>query len=221
MHPRSAPQDITTACTDKLTNSLPRWKQRARRPILESHDTHLDGDMHSSLLISFVGPDRPGMVEQLAGAISSAQGNWLESSMSSLAGHFAGIVRVSLPQSERAALDSALEALADQQLQIQVYAADSPAGSQDAAGEPIHVSIVGIDRPGIIHEVSQAFVWAQLNIARMTTEISSAPMSGESLFHSDIALQATAELDLDELERKLDAIASTLSVEIDLSVDTA
>ena len=175
--------------------------------------------MHTSLLISFVGPDRPGLVEQLARAVSSAQGNWLESSMSSLAGHFAGIVRISLPENERPALESALSSLSGEQLQIQVYDETSAANADTPSGEPIHVSIVGIDRPGIIHEVSQAFVWAQLNIARMTTEISSAPMSGENLFHSNIELQATATLDLEELERKLDAIASTLSVEIDLSYE--
>ena len=172
--------------------------------------------MHTTLLISFVGPDRPGMVEQLAAAIAESQGNWLESSMSSLAGHFAGIVRIHLPDNQRSTLDSALAKLQSQQLQTQVYESLAASDADPAEGQPLRVSIVGIDRPGIIHEVSQAFVWAQLNIARMRTEISSAPMSGESMFHSDIELQATTALDLDELERKLDAIATTLSVEIDL-----
>ena len=39
-----------------------------------------------------------GLVSELAAAISSHQGNWVESAMSNLAGKFAGIVRVAVPE---------------------------------------------------------------------------------------------------------------------------
>ena len=44
------------------------------------------------LVLTVIGDDRPGLVEQLAAAISEHRGNWLESSMAHLAGKFAGIV---------------------------------------------------------------------------------------------------------------------------------
>ncbi|MBL8502453.1 MAG: glycine cleavage system protein R, partial [Rhodocyclaceae bacterium] len=46
------------------------------------------------LVLTVIGDDRPGLVGELSAAISSHQGNWLESSMSHLAGKFAGIVKV-------------------------------------------------------------------------------------------------------------------------------
>ena len=52
--------------------------------------------MTTYLVLTIIGEDRPGIVESLAEIISDYSGNWLESSMSQLAGKFAGILRVSV-----------------------------------------------------------------------------------------------------------------------------
>ena len=51
----------------------------------------------TDVVLTLVGPDRPGLVEAVADAIAAQGGNWLESRMSHLAGRFAGILRVELP----------------------------------------------------------------------------------------------------------------------------
>ena len=57
--------------------------------------------MSVSLVLTVIGPDRPGLVEALSQSIASHDGNWLESRMAKLSGQFAGIVRVfHLPQTE-------------------------------------------------------------------------------------------------------------------------
>ena len=45
--------------------------------------------MTTYLVLTIIGEDRPGIVESLAEIISDHSGNWLESSMSQLAGKFA------------------------------------------------------------------------------------------------------------------------------------
>ena len=67
--------------------------------------------MSLSLVLTVIGDDRPGLVEQIATAISEHNGNWLESSMSHLAGKFAGIVCVSIPDSQLEAIKTALNGL--------------------------------------------------------------------------------------------------------------
>ena len=57
--------------------------------------------------------DRPGLVRLLAEAVSQNGGNWLESSMSQLAGKFAGILRVSVSKDHVDALVAALNKMAD------------------------------------------------------------------------------------------------------------
>ena len=50
--------------------------------------------MKTYLILTIIGEDKPGIVESLAEVIADHSGNWLESSMSHLAGKFAGILRV-------------------------------------------------------------------------------------------------------------------------------
>ena len=57
--------------------------------------------MHTSYVITFIGDDRPGLVEALAKVISGHDGNWLESRLSQLDSKFAGIIRVSRQMTKR------------------------------------------------------------------------------------------------------------------------
>ena len=65
--------------------------------------------MQTYLLISFIADDRPGLVQSLSEAVAAHGGNWLESRMANLAGKFAGIVNVSVPQARRQDLEGARE----------------------------------------------------------------------------------------------------------------
>ena len=51
--------------------------------------------MAESLVITFVGVDRPGIVQDLTAMVHGQQCNWLESKMSRMAGKFAEITSVS------------------------------------------------------------------------------------------------------------------------------
>ena len=51
--------------------------------------------METSYVITFIGDDRPGLVEQVASVIENNRGNWHESRLSQLGGKFAGLVPVS------------------------------------------------------------------------------------------------------------------------------
>ena len=50
-----------------------------------------------NLVLTLIGPDRPGLVEAVAQPIAANGGNWLESRMAHLGGKFAGILRVDVP----------------------------------------------------------------------------------------------------------------------------
>ena len=53
--------------------------------------------MQRLLVMTVIGQDRPGLVESVAALVAENGGNWLESRMSRLGGHFAGILRVEVP----------------------------------------------------------------------------------------------------------------------------
>ncbi|MDE2459078.1 MAG: hypothetical protein KGL20_07580, partial [Rhodospirillales bacterium] len=51
----------------------------------------------TSLVVSLAGPDRPGLVNSLSERITAGGGSWLESRLAHLAGTFAGIILVRVP----------------------------------------------------------------------------------------------------------------------------
>jgi len=176
--------------------------------------------MNKTVICSFIGNDKTGIVELLAKTVSDCSGNWLESSMAKLAGHFAGIIRVSIDEEKVGSLRSALNELAKNGLSIQLTLPDTESANEclnaASAERALQLTIIGNDRPGIVYEVSQALVAAKINVVNMQTHLSSAPMSGDSLFHSTMSLTNENELDLDALELQLEKIAERLSIEIDL-----
>jgi glycine cleavage system regulatory protein len=164
------------------------------------------------LIITVIGDDRPGLVGELSAAISAHQGNWLESSMSHLAGKFAGIVKVAVPSEKADALKAALAGLSG----LKVTAESSTAQNSAVAGRHLKLSLVGHDRIGIIREVSQVLARHAVNVEELSTRTASAPMSAEIMFHADIDLLAGHDLDARALTAELERISNDLMVDINL-----
>lgn len=170
--------------------------------------------MTTSIVFTFIAKDKPGLVEQLSKTVSDHGGSWLESRMSHLAGQFAGITRVQVSNEKRTALTEALLGLSNTELTIVVQPGDSSTGSAETLQRVL--SIIGNDRPGIVLEVSSALAARNINVSEMNTNITSAPMTAESLFEATANIQVPAQQDLDELGDKLDEIANDLAIDINL-----
>ena len=76
--------------------------------------------METSYIVTFIGDDRPGLVEAVSGVIEGNKGNWHESRLSQLGGKFAGLVLVSLPSADGSALEQALKGLSAHGLSVRV-----------------------------------------------------------------------------------------------------
>ena len=144
------------------------------------------------LVLTVIGDDRPGLVEQLAAAISAHHGNWLESSMSQLSGKFAGIVCITVDQAQLDPLKAALASLPGLRITAE---AGATAVAAEAPQRRLKLSLVGHDRIGIVREVSQVLARHAINVEELATHTASAPMSAEILFHATAELTAAATLD--------------------------
>jgi glycine cleavage system regulatory protein len=166
-----------------------------------------------SLVVTVIGKDRPGLVESVSAAVEAHGGSWVESRMSRLAGQFAGILRVSVPSAEADALSDALEALRAGGLRLVIER-----GVEDAEedGRVILLELVGSDRPGIVHKISEALAARGVNVDELNTECEGAPWSGGTLFKAMAKLRAPRTLDLDQLRESLEAIAGDLMVDISI-----
>lgn len=169
--------------------------------------------MTTRLLISFFCDDRPGVIEEISRLIETHGGNWLDSQLSRLGGRFAGVLLVQVPTARQDGLAGALAALAAMGI-----TATLTSGGEAPPASPAsrRITLLGPDRPGIVHELTRALHAAGFNVLSMTTSVGGAPMSGESLFRAEARIELGEGSRLDELEWQLDAMAEAMTLEIDI-----
>lgn len=171
---------------------------------------------NTHLILTVIGDDRPGLVEELATAISTHGGNWLEASMAQLSGKFAGIVEVAVPAAEAAELKTTLSGLKGLKVSVETAAVRKSALTSVANARRLSLSLVGHDRIGIVKEVSQVLASHAVNVEDLQTRTSSAPMSAEILFHCEAELTTAPDFNARELKAALEKLSDDLMVEIRL-----
>jgi len=164
------------------------------------------------LVMTVIGRDRPGLVESVADLVASHGGNWLESRMSRLGGHFAGILRVEVPAEKEQALVANLKGLSSRGLSVVVHSDQRKA--EPTAGRLRILEIVGQDRPGIVREISHALAGHGVNVEELQTECASAAMTGETLFKARAKLRVPDSADVETIRQNLEKIASDLIVDV-------
>jgi glycine cleavage system regulatory protein len=165
--------------------------------------------------MTIIGNDRPGLVRSIAKIIADQKGNWLDSRMCRLGGKFAGILRVHVPETNEGPLTQSLQELQSQGLTVVVhrdYVEHRPGKRKTA-----RLSLVGHDRPGIIHHISTALAHQDINFEELETECSSAPMTGEPIFKAEARLMIPDSCVMSDLLKELEGIGSELMVEISFS----
>jgi glycine cleavage system regulatory protein len=169
----------------------------------------------SSLVLTLIGDDRPGLVESLAKVVAEHDGNWEECKMSRLSGKFAGILRVSVAEDQAQGLADALLGLESAGLRVLVE--PSQADKRDGEYRSFALELLGQDRPGIVREVSQTLAGRGINVEELTSYCTSGPMSGELLFSASARLGVPNEVSVEELREALEALANDLMVDLTLA----
>jgi glycine cleavage system regulatory protein len=174
--------------------------------------------MQASLILTIVGADRPGLVNLISDRVTAFGGNWLESRMANLAGQFAGIVHLHVPESNAGPLIVAFRELEAQGLQIVVTRGTESSGVR--AGRRMKLELIGQDRPGIMRDISHALASRGVSIDELATDGVSGSMSGESLVRAYAQLRVPADVPTTQLRAALEALANDLMVDLTLDENT-
>lgn len=180
----------------------------------------------TQLVLTAIGDDREGLVSALARVVDDHGGNWLDSQFSRLAGKFAGIVLVELDPSRAGPLEAAVADLLDELgWRIDVTAADPedlvgvPAPEEVVAkeqAEPVHLHVLGQDRPGMVRQITTALADHRVNIDTFNSWTTSAPQGGGVLFEADAVVRLPEGVDETAIREALDPIGQELMVDLDL-----
>lgn len=168
----------------------------------------------TSLVLTILGEDRPGLVDSIAQVVAEHGGNWVESRMAHLAGQFAGILRVEVNAEQAQPLTKALKDLTGAGLESVVH--PDRAAPVDKKAPSVRLSLVGQDRPGIIREISHVLAAHGVNVEELSTECTNAPTTGQALFRASAQLQLPAHVTAESLREALEQVASDMMVDLTL-----
>lgn len=168
--------------------------------------------MNSSLVMTILGADRPGLVGRLSSVIADHGGNWLESRMAHLGGHFAGILRIQVPADREQALLAALQALDADGLAVRAH---QDRDAAQAGGRMLAtVEVLGQDRPGIVRQISLVLAQQKVNVEELTTNCEHGAMSGENIFRAVAKVQLPEDCTIGQLRQAVEQIAADLMVDV-------
>jgi glycine cleavage system transcriptional repressor len=172
--------------------------------------------MNKNLVISLIGHDRVGLVEELSKLVVDSHGNIEASRMAHLGGEFATLMFVTLPSDFFEELTSKVHRMTDEGFKVIITETKDPDPSTYTGWLPYQINVTGADHEGIIHKVSRQIAGFGINIESMETNVVKAPISGTPLFTLSAVIFAPPEQTHHDLIEKLEVLADELNVDIDI-----
>jgi glycine cleavage system regulatory protein len=173
----------------------------------------------TSLIVTAIGADRPGIVSLLSDRAQGFGANWAGSRMANLAGQFAGMVHFEVPPQNAEPLAQALRSLEASGVRVvieKVETLPAPAGRRI-----VRLELTGLDRPGIVRDLSRSLAQQGVSIDDLHTEIVDGNTSAEHLFKVKALLVVPESLPNEKLRQALSALANEMMVDIALGEEPA
>ena len=148
--------------------------------------------MTNSLVISALGNDKLGIVNELSKTILDQGGNISESRMTVLGGEFAMMLLVTGTQDSIDNILSKLEATGEK-LNLTLIAKETEKPDTNIKRLPYHVNVVSMDHPGIVHNISDFLSSRDLNIEEIETKTHPAAHTGTTMFSLDMIISVPAD----------------------------
>lgn len=171
--------------------------------------------MKAHALLTAVGADRIGIVDDVSAAVLERRCNIEESRMALLGGEFAALVLVSGEDEAIARLISDAEEIGKSVgLTASARRTESPAQKGDAL--PYVLESSSLDTNGIVHSVAAVLRRYGINIADLESETVPAPWTGAPLFNMRARLSLPRGVSVSAVRRELEALESEHNLDLRL-----
>lgn len=171
--------------------------------------------MKKYFVISALGKDRPGIVNQLSQLILDCGCNVEDSRMTVLGGEFAMLLMVSGHWSAITRLERQLPAL-EKKLELTLLAkhTEPRASAQDRM--PYVVDVVAMDHPGIVRDVADFFASREINIEELSTWTYPAAHTGTPMFALNMTVSIPGEVHIGRLRDEFTGFCDNLNLDATL-----
>jgi glycine cleavage system transcriptional repressor len=171
------------------------------------------------LVITAVGPDRPGLIGKLTAPLYEAGANVADSRMVNLRGQFALILLAELPVAAGEGLRQKLSGIAESLgLTLSFRSGfDEPTRSPTTVGLPYRLNLFALDQPGLVHRVTDLLQRHGVNVEELTTRSQPRPQTGAPLFSMELVITVPASVALRTLRGELERLCDELNCDLELS----
>ena len=156
------------------------------------------------VVFTAVGPDRPGLVNEISSLIRTAGANLEDSRMAVLGGEFAIILLISgSPEAVERVKQIGARVESDLKLRCILKETSRVAAPSDYL--PYRIQVSGADRPGIVQAIASILASRGINVASLESRLTYAPESGTPMFVLEADLHVPSKIVLSELRSQLAA----------------
>jgi methionyl-tRNA formyltransferase len=171
----------------------------------------------TSLVVTVMGADRPGIVSLLSDRAHRFGASWADSRMARLAGEFAGMVQLDVPPENADALVVALKDLESTGLRVVITKSEGRAAATGL--RLMTLELVGGDRAGIVSKLTASLTERNISIEHLHTEVINVqPKTADSkpLFKVRAEVLVPKSVSTDDLKLSLDVLAHEMTLDIAL-----
>ena len=169
--------------------------------------------MRKQMVLTAVGRDRPGLVEEFTKLVFHYDGNVEASRMVRLGGDFAMLVFVRAPEDRIHDLRRAVDDLHYTKFDVLTRLSEADGETDDSTPSRCVITVLGADHMGIINQVAQYLSEKGINVENMHTEVSAAPMSGTPLFNMSAEVVVPPRLAVADLREAMAFIGNEMGVD--------
>ena len=171
--------------------------------------------MNKNLVITALGNDKPGIVNELSKAVLDYGGNITESRMMVLGGEFAIMLLITGNQENIDKVNAAIESIG-KSLELTLIAKETQPQEKPIKRLPYQVTVVSMDHPGIVHNISDFLLSHNLNIEEIETTTYPAAHTGTPMFSLEMTISIPADSSVRSLRDEFITFCDDLNLDANL-----
>jgi glycine cleavage system transcriptional repressor len=168
-------------------------------------------------VLTAVGEDRPGLVEEVSEFLFACGCSIEDSRMANLQGQFAIVMLVAGPEEAIERVSAGVDELAAGTGIHPRLTAVTPDSAPSSPTSSCRFAGSGLDQPGLVHRVAEVFRAFDANIETMETTLGAAPITGAPLFEMNAVVAIPASVSVQALREELGRVCDSINVDWELA----
>ncbi len=174
--------------------------------------------MRRHVVLTTIGDDRPGLVDEVTRFVFERGGNIEDSRMVNLHGQFTIMMLVAGDDTSVGRLQDGLGILKrDSRLHAELHPADVESSGAASAALPFRLSATAVDQPGLVQPIAHLLSEHGVNIESMQTTLAQAPVTGAPVFAMELVVSVPASAPIGQLRAALGGLCDGLNLDWQLA----